>query len=79
MVGIGPAQRTFTLFAMTINASACNQHIVDNGETAFAADPAAVTRPDTGIVQDGCFVEEDAARVDEAGEWNLLGVEKVKA
>jgi hypothetical protein len=73
-------QGTFhVLLAALINTDTGDKDIVDDGKAALAADPVAVSRADTDIVEDSGLVEKHAARVDGACKRHLLGVEKLEA
>lgn len=52
---------------------------MDDSEAALATNPAAVTRVNTGIMQNRSLVKEHTATMDGAGERHLLRVKVVKA
>jgi len=68
---------TLALHALAINAGAANEHVVDDGEAAFAADPVALTVPQATVGQDGSLVESDAAAVLLSRQWELFGMEEL--
>lgn len=79
MSSTGRRVRTLTGHAPTINTGTAHHHIVDDGETALAADPGTIAVPDLAISQDGSLVKFDAAAVEVLRKGDLLRVEKVPA
>jgi predicted RNase H-like nuclease len=61
---------------MSVNTSAADQDIVNNRETAFAADPVSLTVPQTTVGQDCSFVEPHAAIVLLFGQRKLIGMKE---
>jgi len=51
---------------------------VNNGETAFTADPLAVLGENASIVQNSSLIEQDALSMNGAGEVHFVRVEIVK-
>jgi hypothetical protein len=70
---------TLALCIPPVDARAGHQDIVDNGEAALAADPAAVPGQDAGIVEHRGLVQAHAPTVDGACKRHLFRVEIVKA
>lgn len=70
---------TFTLLAMAVDTRTGYHDIVNDGEDAFAADPAAITRRNPGIVKDCSFVQYNTAAVYPSCEGDFFRMEKVKA
>ena len=69
---------TLAPFTLEVDARRGHQHIVDDGEAAFAAHPLASPREDASIVEDGSLVEQDASAVDKVRKWHLVRVEIVE-
>lgn len=65
--------------ASAIDTGAANHHIVDDGETALAADPSTIAVPDLAVSQDGSLVKLDATAVEVLRKRDLFRVEKVPA
>lgn len=68
---------TLALHAISVDADAADEHVVDDGEAAFAADPVALAVLQAAVGQDGRLVEAHAAAVAGLGQWQLVGVEEV--
>lgn len=72
-------EHTFTLLIAPVNADACYKNVMHHGKAALAADPAAISGPNTSIVEDGSFVQEHAPVVDVTCKRDLVGVKVVEA
>lgn len=71
--------RTVAFRTPLVDARTCHKDIMHHGETAFTAYPLPISRENSGIMQDSCFVEQHAAVVDRLGKRDLFRVEVVKA
>lgn len=72
-------QRTLASCPSPVDASTRHEHIMDYREAALAAHPLPILGQNAGIVENGGFVQQDAAAVDVASERHLLGMEVLKA
>lgn len=77
--GVREESRTLARHSPAVDTGAANHDIVNDGETALAADPVTITVPDLAVGQNGSFVELDATTVEVLGERNLIRVEEVPA
>ena len=62
---------------MAVDAGAAYEHVVDDGEAAFAANPVALAVPQPAVGQDGGLVESDAAAVLLFRQRELFWVEEL--
>jgi hypothetical protein len=69
---------TLTLFSGAVDANTSDEDIMNDGEDALTADPAATPRAKTNIVKHGGLVEEDATRVNGTCKRDLVRMEEVK-
>lgn len=65
------------LYALSVDASAADKDIIDDGEAAFAADPFALAILQAAVGQYGSLVKPHAAAVLCFGQRNLVGVEEL--
>lgn len=70
---------TLAPFTLGIYTRRGHQHIVDDREAAFAAQPLTGLGENANIVEDGRLIEQDASAVDRTREWHLLGMEVVES
>jgi hypothetical protein len=54
---------TLTLHAIAVDTGAADHHIVDDGETALASYPIALTVPQAAVGQNSSFVKTHAPTV----------------
>ena len=64
---------------MAVDRGATDHDIVDDGETALAADPVPLTILDATVGQNGSLVESYSAAVELLCDGNLIRMEKVPA
>lgn len=80
LIDVGFIHTHAALFPLSANAgSAGYQHIMNHGKAALATHPLTIPGPDTTVVEDGRFVQENAATVDRPSEGDFIRMEIVEA
>lgn len=70
---------THAALPLPVYAGTGHQYVVDHREAALATHPHTIPSPDTTVVEDGSFVQENAATVDGPSEGDLIWMEIVEA
>lgn len=68
----GQVNHTVCFAASLVNTGANNHDIVDDSETAFAANPFASFAHDIAVSQHGGFVHDNAATMELLGIWEFI-------
>jgi hypothetical protein len=70
-------QLTFRFASSLVNTGANDHDIVDDGETALAANPLTVLAQDVAVSQHGCFVHDNLPLVELLSIGQFILVEEV--
>lgn len=70
-------QLTFRFASSLVNTGANDHDIVDDGETALAANPLTVLAQDVAVSQHGCFVHDNLLLVELLSIGQFILVEEV--
>lgn len=68
---------TLALYTLSVDASAADEDIIDDGEAAFAADPFTLAVFQATVGQYGSLVEPHAAAMLCFGQRNLVRMEEL--
>lgn len=71
------SQLTFGFASSLVNTGANDHDIVDDGETALAANPLTVLAQDVAVSQHGCFVHDNLPLVELLSIGQFILVEEV--
>ena len=74
-----PNKHTLVLCISPIYACAGNYDLIYDCEDTFTSYPEAIAVPDSGIVQNGSFVEQHSSAMNIASKWYFIGMEVIEA
>jgi hypothetical protein len=74
-----PNKRTLIFCISPVDACTGNQDLIYDCEDTFTSYPETIAVPDSGIVQNGSFVEQHSSAMNIASKWYFIGMEVIEA